>query len=100
MTGASRSGDSVTVSLEKKDGSAKEDVTADVVLVSVGRRPYTNNLGLESVGIVLDDKGRVPVNGRFQTIVPRYGQRNRFGQSTHGFNLPSFILSASMRLVM
>lgn len=70
VTGASRSGDSVTVSLEKKDGSSKEDVTADVVLVSVGRRPYTNNLGLESVGIVLDDKGRVPVNGRFQTIVP------------------------------
>lgn len=70
VTGATRSGDSVTVSLEKKDGSAKEDVTADVVLVSVGRRPYTNNLGLESVGIVLDDKGRVPVNGRFQTIVP------------------------------
>ncbi|XP_055312262.1 dihydrolipoyl dehydrogenase, mitochondrial [Sitodiplosis mosellana] len=70
VTGASRQGDSVTVSLEKKDGSTKEDVTADVVLVSVGRRPYTQNLGLEQVGIVLDDKGRVPVNGRFQTIVP------------------------------
>lgn len=72
VVGASRSGDSVTVSLEKKDGSSKEEVTVDVVLVSVGRRPYTNNLGLEQVGIVLDDKGRVPVNGRFQTIVPRY----------------------------
>lgn len=70
VTGASRSGDIVTVSLEKKDGSSKEEITADAVLVSVGRRPYTNNLGLESVGIVLDDKGRVPVNGRFQTIVP------------------------------
>lgn len=62
----------MTVSLEKKDGSGKEDVSVDVVLVSVGRRPYTKDLGLESVGIVLDDKGRVPVNGRFQTIVPRY----------------------------
>lgn len=72
VVGASRSGDSVTVSLEKKDGSSKEEVAVDVVLVSVGRRPYTNNLGLEQVGIVLDDKGRVPVNGRFQTIVPRY----------------------------
>lgn len=72
VTGAVRSGDSVTVSLEKKDGSSKEDVTADVVLVSVGRRPYTDNLGLESVGIVKDDKGRVPVNGHFQTIVPRF----------------------------
>lgn len=71
MTGASRSGDSVTVSLEKKDGSGKEEITADVVLVSVGRRPYTDNLGLDAVGIVKDDKGRVPVNGHFQTIVPR-----------------------------
>lgn len=72
VTGATRSGDSVTVSLEKKDGSSKEEVTVDAVLVSVGRRPYTNDLGLESVGIVKDDKGRVPVNGAFQTIVPRY----------------------------
>lgn len=71
VTGAVRNGDAVTVSLEKKDGSSKEDVTVDAVLVSVGRRPYTDNLGLESVGIVRDDKGRVPVNGLFQTIVPR-----------------------------
>lgn len=72
VTGAVRNGDTVNVSLEKKDGSSKEELSADVVLVSVGRRPYTNNLGLESVGIVKDDKGRVPVNGHFQTIVPRY----------------------------
>lgn len=71
VTGAVRNGDTVNVSLEKKDGSGQENVTVDVVLVSVGRRPYTNNLGLESVGIVKDDKGRVPVNGHFQTIVPR-----------------------------
>lgn len=71
VTGAVRNGDTVTVSLEKKDGSGKEDVTVDAVLVSVGRRPYTNNLGLDSVGIVKDDKGRIPVNGHFQTIVPR-----------------------------
>lgn len=45
-------------------------IDADVVLVSVGRRPYTQNLGLESVGIVKDDKGRIPVNGQFQTIIP------------------------------
>lgn len=71
VTGAVRNGNSVTVSLEKKDGSGKEEVVADVVLVSVGRRPYTDSLGLDSVGIVKDDKGRIPVNGNFQTIVPR-----------------------------
>lgn len=72
VTGAARSGNGVTVKLEKKDGSGQEEVTADVVLVSVGRRPYTDNLGLESVGIAKDDKGRIPVNGQFQTIIPTY----------------------------
>lgn len=71
VTGATRSGDSVTVKLEKKDGSGTEELTVDAVLVSVGRRPYTEGLGLDAVGIVKDDKGRIPVNGRFQTTVPR-----------------------------
>jgi len=70
VTGGVRNGDQVTVTLEKKDGSGQEEVTADVVLVSVGRRPYTDNLGLDSVGIVKDDRGRVPVNEHFQTVVP------------------------------
>lgn len=39
-------------------------------MVSVGRRPYLENLGLEDVGVGLDDKGRVAVNDRFQTSVP------------------------------
>lgn len=39
-------------------------------MVSIGRRPYTVNLGLESVGLKLDNRGRVPVNERFQTSVP------------------------------
>lgn len=75
VTGGVRNGDQVTVTLEKKDGSGQEEVTSDVVLVSVGRRPYTDNLGLENVGITKDDKGRVPVNDHFQTAVPRYVER-------------------------
>lgn len=71
VTGAQRNGDTVSVSIEKKDGSGQEEVNVDVVLVSVGRRPYTDNLGLDSVGIVKDDKGRVPVNEAFQTVVPK-----------------------------
>lgn len=42
----------------------------DVVLLSVGRRPYTEALGLETVGITLDERGRIPVNAQFQTAVP------------------------------
>lgn len=42
----------------------------DVLLVSVGRRPYTNNLGLEEMGIERDQRGRIPVNSVFQTVIP------------------------------
>ena len=42
----------------------------DVLLVCIGRRPYTAKLGLEIVGIKLDEKGRVPVNEKFHTKVP------------------------------
>lgn len=67
---AERSGNTVRVGLEDAKTGAKEDVECDALLVSVGRRPYTEGLGLENVGIVKDDRGRIPVNGRFQTIVP------------------------------
>jgi dihydrolipoamide dehydrogenase len=43
---------------------------ADVVLVAVGRRPYTDGLGLEAAGLALDEKKRIPVNAHLQTSVP------------------------------
>merc|ERR1712055_919071 len=43
---------------------------ADVLLVCVGRRPYTTNLGIEDLGLELDDRGRIPVNSRFQSVLP------------------------------
>lgn len=70
VTGAVRSGSTVKVLVENVKSGEKEELDCDVLLVCVGRRPYTVNLGLESVGIVCDDKGRVPVNGSFQTVVP------------------------------
>lgn len=69
---ASKSGNEIVVSVEDaKDSSKKEDLVCDVLLVCVGRRPYTQNLGLEDLGIERDEKGRIPVNNRFQTVVPR-----------------------------
>jgi len=56
----------VTVSAEDKTGK-KLNLEGDYCLVSVGRRPYTENLGLENVGIKLDDKGRIPVNENLET---------------------------------
>ncbi|KAL5292246.1 DLD family protein [Megaselia abdita] len=70
VTGAQKSGGGVTVSVENVKSGDKEDLECDVLLVCVGRRPYTENLGLDKVGIVKDDKGRIPVNGVFQTVVP------------------------------
>lgn len=71
VTAAKRTGSEIVVSVEDaKDPSKKEDIPCDVLLVCVGRRPYTNNLGLEDLGIERDEKGRIPVNSRFQTVVP------------------------------
>lgn len=48
--------------MEGTDGKKKDSLTADVVLVSTGRRPYTHNLGLENIGIETDKFGRIPIN--------------------------------------
>lgn len=65
---ASVSADKVTLEVELPEG--KKSFEGDVVLVAVGRRPYTKELNLEAVGIALDKKGMVPVNKRFQTSQP------------------------------
>jgi len=71
VTSATRTEGGIKVSVESaKDGSKKEELEGDVLLVCVGRRPYTKRLGLEKVGIPLDPRGRVIVNERFQTNVP------------------------------
>lgn len=71
VTAAKKTGSEIAVSVENaKDPSKKEDLLCDVLLVCVGRRPYTVNLGLEDMGIERDEKGRIPVNNRFQTVVP------------------------------
>lgn len=71
VTGATQRNDRVVVNVEAvKDPSKKEEIDCEVLLVCVGRRPYTTNLGLQEVGITTDEKGRIPVNSRFQSAVP------------------------------
>ncbi|KAI5627049.1 dihydrolipoyl dehydrogenase, mitochondrial [Silurus asotus] len=71
VMGASRRPDGkIDVAVEAAAGGKNETLTCDVLLVCVGRRPYTSDLGLENVGIELDNRGRIPVNNRFQTKVP------------------------------
>ncbi len=50
--------------------AGKSQLTGDVVLVAVGRRPYSEGLGLETVGIQRDSKGFIPIDGSFRTSVP------------------------------
>jgi dihydrolipoamide dehydrogenase len=62
VTGAKRKGAGAVVTIDGADA-----IECDRVLLSVGRKPYTENLGLESVGIALDERGRVPVDEHFRT---------------------------------
>nr|XP_030727003.1 dihydrolipoyl dehydrogenase, mitochondrial isoform X3 [Globicephala melas] len=71
VTGATRKPDGkIDVSIEAASGGKAEVITCDVLLVCIGRRPFTKNLGLEELGIELDPRGRIPVNTRFQTKIP------------------------------
>jgi dihydrolipoamide dehydrogenase len=65
---AVRSGDKVTVNAIN-DKEERVAFSADYCLVSVGRRPYTEKLGLEKIGIELDERGRIPVNEHLETRV-------------------------------
>ncbi len=69
VSGVERNGDTVKVTAKDKKG---EDVVVegDYCLVSVGRRPYTDGLGLEKAGVELDERGRVKTNDHLQTNVP------------------------------
>jgi dihydrolipoamide dehydrogenase len=68
VTSVTTKGNKVTVKAEGKKGEVS--LEGDYCLVSVGRRPYTDGLGLEKAGVKMDDKGRVEVNEHLQTNVP------------------------------
>lgn len=60
----------VSVEVQKRDSEDTFAIEADYCLVAIGRRPYTDNLGLENVGIEKDDRGRIQVNEHLETSVP------------------------------
>jgi len=69
VAGAKKSKTGVTLSVEPASGGKAETIKADVVLVSIGRRPYTEGLGLEGVGVEMD-RGFIKVDEDYQTNVP------------------------------
>lgn len=60
----------VSLTIEPAAGGEPEMLNADVVLVSIGRRPYTEELGLDGIGVEMDERGFVKVDPDFQTNVP------------------------------
>jgi dihydrolipoamide dehydrogenase len=70
VTGVEKSGKGAKVSFEPVKGGDAETIDADVVLIATGRKPYTEGLGLEEAGVVLDERGRVRTDHHYQTNVP------------------------------
>jgi dihydrolipoamide dehydrogenase len=60
----------VAVSIEPAKGGAAESLTADIVLLAIGRRPSTAGLGLEAAGVALDERGRIKTDAHYATSVP------------------------------
>jgi dihydrolipoamide dehydrogenase len=70
VTAVDNAGQTLKARVEPAAGGAAETIEADVVLVAIGRVPYTEGLGLGDVGVRLDNRGRVIVDRHFQTNVP------------------------------
>src|SRR4029079_862183 len=70
VTAVDASGKTLKVKVEPAKGGTAETIEADVVLVSVGRLPYTQGLGLEEVGVKKEERGGVAVDNHFATNVP------------------------------
>ncbi len=60
----------VKVTVEKRDGGEPFEIDADYCLIAIGRRPYTDNLGLDKAGVTVDERGRVIVDDHLRTGQP------------------------------
>lgn len=69
VTSAKNTGKAVELTVESAEGGASETMKADIVLMAVGRKAYTEALGLDKVGVALDERGRVKVDEFFESSV-------------------------------
>ncbi|KAK5171636.1 D-lactate ferricytochrome c oxidoreductase [Oleoguttula sp. CCFEE 6159] len=63
-------GENVRIHVEAAKGGKEETLDADVVLVAIGRRPYTAGLGLENIGLETDERGRIVIDQEYRTKLP------------------------------
>ncbi|MDA8708004.1 dihydrolipoyl dehydrogenase [Hellea sp.] len=80
VTGVEKSGKTMTVKTEASAGGKEKDIEADVVLVCIGRRPFTKDLGLEAAGVETDKRGFI-LTDHFKTNVDGI---YAVGDCTHG----------------
>ncbi|HTR12798.1 MAG TPA: dihydrolipoyl dehydrogenase [Roseiarcus sp.] len=69
VTKIEKAGGAVKATIEPTAGGDAKTLEADVALIAVGRRPFTDNLGLEAIGVAMD-RGQVVVDAHFATNVP------------------------------
>ncbi len=69
VTAVEKAGKGAKVTFEPVAGGDAVVLDADAVLISTGRKPYTDGLGLAEAGVVMDERGRVEINNHFQTSV-------------------------------
>ena len=70
VTAADTSGNQIKLTVEPAKGGEAETIEADVVLVAIGRRAFTDGLGLDAVGVKRDERGRVEVDAHYASNVP------------------------------
>ncbi|KIH89115.1 dihydrolipoamide dehydrogenase [Sporothrix brasiliensis 5110] len=61
------SGDKIKLEVDAAKGGKPETLEGEVVLVAIGRRPYTEGLGLENIGLDVDERGRVVIDSEYRT---------------------------------
>lgn len=69
VTGVAKKGKGLAVTIEPAKGGDAQEIEADIVLVAIGRRPYTEGLGLDAAGVALDERGRVQIDAHYKTNV-------------------------------
>ncbi|UEM20373.1 dihydrolipoyl dehydrogenase [Skermanella mucosa] len=70
VTAAAVGNEGVTLTVEPSKGGDAQQIEADVVLVAIGRRPYTAGLGLEEIGVEINQRGRIVTTHHWETNVP------------------------------
>ncbi|KAK5241811.1 dihydrolipoamide dehydrogenase precursor, partial [Exophiala xenobiotica] len=70
VTKGDASGDIVKIDVEAAKGGKNETLEAEVVLCAIGRRPYTDGLGIENIGIEMDERKRLVIDQEYRTKIP------------------------------